>query len=164
MLGRSRTERINLNSPRSPYPYEFEGISLFLQEIFLDSISPLYDDLGTETFLNYIDPERLQERNREGDRYSQFLIEDSEGIVGFMEFRDGSHVSLLFVKKVHQRKGWGKKLLDFAESLAKEHHHSDMTLNASPNSKEAYLTLGFIEQSELRMVNGVIFFEMKKVI
>ena len=149
-------------SPRSPQPQEFERISLFLQEIFFDSIASLYDDLGHQSFLEYIQPERLEERNREADRYSQFLIEDSEGILGFLEFRDESHISLLFVSTEHQRKGLGKGFIRFAESLAKQNGSKFLTVNASPNSKEAYLSMGFLLQSDLRMVNGVKFYEMKK--
>ncbi len=151
-----------MNSPRSPYPKEFKDISLFLQKIFLNSISPLYDELGTQTFLEYIHPDRLKERSGEPERYSQFLLENFEGILGFMEVRDGSHISLLFIKKEHQRRGWGKNLISLAERLAKDHHHSYMTLNASPNSKEAYCSMGFVMQSELQMVNGVEFYEMRK--
>ena len=151
-------------SPRSPHPHEFERISQFLQEIFLDFISPLYEELGNQTFLEYIHPDKLKERNGEPERYSQFILENLEGILGFMEVRDGSHISLLFIKKEHQRKGWGKKLISLAESLVKEHHHSCMTLNASPNSKEAYLSMGFVLRSNLRMVNGVKFIEMEKEI
>jgi len=147
---------------RNPLPEEFVKISEFIRDIFEDSISDLYDSLGREVFLDYIRPEKLEERFQETQRFSQILVLREGEIVGWMEVRDDSHISMLFVHKDYQRRGIGKNLIQIAIDNAIHTNNQALTLNSSPNSIEAYLTLGFTLLSDLCMINGVKFYEMKK--
>jgi GNAT superfamily N-acetyltransferase len=147
---------------RSPLPEEFLKISEFIRDIFEDSISDLYDTLGREVFLDYIDPEKLKERFQEKQRFSQILVLREGEIVGWMEVRDSVHISMLFVKKHLQKKGIGRRLVKLVEETASLSGNRSITLNSSPNSIGAYITMGFVQQSDLCMINGVKFFEMKK--
>lgn len=147
---------------RNPLPEEFIKVSEFIWDIFEDSISSLYDSLGREVFFDYIHPEKLRERYEETQRFSQILVLREGEIVGWMEVRDGFHISMLFVKKKIQRQGIGRKLVTLAEENAILNGNRFITLNSSPNSIGAYISMGFAQQSDLCMINGVKFFEMKK--
>jgi GNAT superfamily N-acetyltransferase len=147
---------------RNPLPEEFVKISEFIRDIFEDSISDLYDSLGREVFLDYIRPEKLEERFQETQRFSQILVLREGEIVGWMEVRDGFHISMLFVKKHLQKKGIGRRLVKLVEENALLTGNRSITLNSSPNSIGAYITMGFVQQSDLSMINGVKFYEMRK--
>jgi ribosomal protein S18 acetylase RimI-like enzyme len=147
---------------RNPLVDEFIKVSEFIWDIFEDSISGLYDSLGREVFFDYIHPEKLKERYEETQRFSQILVLREGEIVGWMEVRDSFHISMLFVKKKIQRQGIGRKLVTLAEENAILNGNRFITLNSSPNSIGAYISMGFAQQSDLCMINGVKFFEMKK--
>ena len=147
---------------RNPLPEEFVKISEYILEIFEDSISGLYDNLGRDVFLDYIQPLKLTERFLETERFLQILVLREGEIVGWMEVRDSFHISMLFVKKKIQRQGIGRKLVTLAEENAIFNGNRFITLNSSPNSIGAYISMGFAQQSDLCMINGVKFFEMKK--
>ena len=147
---------------RAPLPKEFVKISEFIKELFFESIANLYDNMGREVFLEYIHPIALQERFEEGQRFSQYVVIRQEVLLGWMEVRDDSHISMLFVHKDYQRRGIGKNLIQIAIDNAIHTNNQALTLNSSPNSIEAYLTLGFTLLSDLSMINGVKFYEMKK--
>jgi ribosomal protein S18 acetylase RimI-like enzyme len=147
---------------RNPQVDEFIKVSEFIWDIFEDSISDLYDSLGREVFFDYIHPEKLRERYEETQRFSQVLVLREGEIVGWMEVRDSFHISMLFVKKKIQRQGIGRKLVTLAEENAILNGNRFITLNSSPNSIGAYISMGFAQQSDLCMINGVKFFEMKK--
>jgi GNAT superfamily N-acetyltransferase len=147
---------------RNPLPEEFVKISKFIQDIFEDSISGLYDSLGREVFLDYIQPEKLKERFQETQRFLQILVVREGEIVGWMEVRDKFHISMLFVKKNLQKHGIGRKLVKVVEENAILNGNQSITLNSSPNSIGAYVSMGFVQQSNLCMINGVKFYEMKK--
>jgi GNAT superfamily N-acetyltransferase len=147
---------------RSPLPKEFDKISEFIKELFFESIANLYDNMGREVFLEYIHPIALQERFEEVQRFSQYVVLRQEVLLGWMEVRDDSHISMLFVHKDYQRRGIGKNLIQIAIDNAIHTNNQALTLNSSPNSIEAYLTLGFTLLSDLCMINGVKFYEMKK--
>jgi ribosomal protein S18 acetylase RimI-like enzyme len=147
---------------RNPLVDEFIKVSEFIWDIFEDSISGLYDSLGREVFFDYIHPEKLRERYEETQRFSQILVLREGEIVGWMEVRDSFHISMLFVKKKIQRQGIGRRLVTLAEENAILNGNRFITLNSSPNSIGAYISMGFAQQSDLCMINGVKFFEMKK--
>ena len=147
---------------RNPLVDEFIKVSEFIWDIFEDSISGLYDSLGREVFFDYIHPEKLKERYEETQRFSQILVLREGEIVGWMEVRDSFHISMLFVKKKIQRQGIGRRLVTLAEENAILNGNRFITLNSSPNSIGAYISMGFAQQSDLCMINGVKFFEMKK--
>jgi ribosomal protein S18 acetylase RimI-like enzyme len=147
---------------RNPLVDEFIKVSEFIWDIFEDSISGLYDNLGREVFFDYIHPEKLRERYEETQRFLQVLVLREGEIVGWMEVRDSFHISMLFVKKKIQRQGIGRKLVTLAEENAILNGNRFITLNSSPNSIGAYISMGFAQQSDLCMINGVKFFEMKK--
>ena len=146
----------------SPIFEEYEILSKFLINIFNKSISHLYNELGNEEFINHVHSNKLTERGSDITCYAQYLLKDDEEILGFLETRESSHITLLFVKIEEQRKGYGKLLLNHAEEIAKSTGFNFITLNSSPNSLTAYENWGFMRESDEKCLNGIRYFPMRK--
>ena len=76
--------------------------------------------------------------------------------------RDYNHVALFFVESQHQRKGIGRELLRIALEHCRLHDEetSHVTVNASPNSINAYKRLNFEPTDKEQCVNGIRFIPM----
>jgi len=146
----------------SPIFEEYEFISKFLIGIFNESVSQLYNELGNEEFINHVHPYKLYERGSDKTCYAQYLLKDEEEILGFLETRESSHITLLFVKIEEQRKGHGRLLLKHVEEIARSTGFNYLTLNSSPNSVTAYENWGFVKESDEKCLNGIRYFQMRK--
>ena len=148
----------------SPKIEEYELISKFLINIFKKNVSHLYNEMGNHEFLNHVHSYKLYERGSDITCYTQFILKIENEICGFMETRESSHITLLFVKNEKQKKGYGKSLFLHAEEIAKSTGFTSMTLNSSPNSLEAYEKWGFLRESDENCINGIRYFQMRKKI
>ena len=124
-------------------------------ESFMSAVAPHYSDRGIRTFLDFASPDAMLKRVQEN--YVVYVAYREERIVGMAATRDGSHIAMLFVAPHAQRKGVGRRLLEFALS---ECTAEAVTVNASPNSETAYLRFGFRPSSEEKYVDGIRFIPM----
>ena len=138
-----------------------EDISKFIEKIFQESISSMYDEIGNLEFKNYISSYKLKERCNEQELYNFFILKNFSQTIGFMELRKFFHISLLFIHNNYQRQGYGKRLINRAVEIANENNLYEITLNSSPNSLNAYKKIGFEQLSNEKMINGIRFYEMK---
>ncbi len=138
------------------------SISKFIINIFNKSISHIYNESGNEEFTNHVHPYKLEERRKDFTCYSQYLLKKEGEILGFLETRESSHITLLFIKLEDQRKGYGRILFSHAEKIAKSTGFNYITLNSSPNSVGAYERWGFQKESEENSINGIRFYKMRK--
>jgi GNAT superfamily N-acetyltransferase len=76
--------------------------------------------------------------------------------------RDHKHVALFFVDSEHQRRGIGRELFRKALEHCSRHDFStsQITVNASPNSVNAYKNLNFKPTSKEQCINGIRFVPM----
>ena len=83
-----------------------------------------------------------------------YLLRDGETPVGTVTV-GGDEISRLFVLPEHQRKGFGRALLDFAEALILERHDA-VRIDASLPAKAVYLKRGYRETAyhTLQTENG----------
>jgi GNAT superfamily N-acetyltransferase len=141
-------------------PGEASQVSTFISDVFHQFVAPGYEREGIESFMQYIQPEALQCHLREN--HFTLIAESGEEIIGAIEIRDFSHVALFFVADRFQRKGVGKALLRQAVEICRQHESnlSQITVNASPNSVDAYETLGFKPVDQERCVDGIRFVPM----
>jgi GNAT superfamily N-acetyltransferase len=147
--------KINLMNPG-----EETIVSDLVSSTFQRDIAPLYSREGIFEFLSYANPTALHDR--QARNHIVLIASEDESIIGVLELRDYSHVSLLFVKPMHQRKGVGRLLVNEALQLIRVHHpeaHA-VTVNSSPNAVEAYKQFGFQISSELQVMNGIKFVPM----
>lgn len=95
-------------------------------------------------------------------RYRYLLAETGSESVGFIAFRDGSHLFNLFVGPPHQGRGVGRALWHHALSeLPTSSDGTEVTVNASLNAVPFYRDLGFCQAGEPAMVNGIAFMPMR---
>lgn len=145
---------------RSMYPGEETSVSDLIVRTFQRDIAPHYVEEGIREFLSYVTPEAILSRQAQ-NHVALVAIQDAQ-LVGMLELREYSHVSLLFVEATRQRKGIGRHLMEEALRLCKIHHPglSEITVNSSPNSVEAYKRFGFYATGKLQVKNGIAFVPM----
>ncbi len=143
---------------------EAATLSVFIRSVYDVSVAPHYLQRGNNEFYTYIDSSAI--KNRLETNHWILMAENGSQLLGIIEVRDDKHVSMLFVKLDHQRKGIGKQLLEAAIKKANKSNPNlkKMTVHSSPNSLAAYERLGFKPVSQEKMVNGIRFTTMEKTI
>jgi GNAT superfamily N-acetyltransferase len=147
---------------REMVPADAESASRFVADVFRRQVAPLYAAEGVAEFLAYVAPHRFASRML--SRHVGFVAEDQNGqIVGLVEIRDFSHISLLFVSTARQRHGIGRRLLAEAVARCMDVHPeaAELTVNASPNSVPAYTRYGFVPIAPEQEMNGIRFVPMQ---
>lgn len=125
--------------------------------VFLEFEAPDYPPEGAEEFRRFIAVEEMERRMDEGMRlWGSFAADE---LVGVIALRPPAHVSLLFVDKRCHRQGIARALWDAAREPYRQ--AGEVTVNASPYAREAYLRLGFRAEGGERLVNGLRFFPMR---
>ena len=87
------------------------------------------------------------------------VAESAAGLLGMIDLRDGSHVSLFFVEAAHQRRGVGAALLDAV--IARHPEATAITVNSGPSAVSAYRALGFTATAPEAEVNGIRYVAMR---
>ncbi|MHC5002432.1 MAG: GNAT family N-acetyltransferase [Planctomycetota bacterium] len=146
---------------RDMRPGEGPAVAALVATVFDETTAPLYAPEGRAAFREWIDPEAMIARR--GDH--EVLVAQRCGsgpLVGVVEIRRSEHVSLLFVDLAHQRRGVGRSLLAAAVSRCRASRPDleGVTVNAAPNSLEAYRRYGFRPTGPPRVVDGIAFTPM----
>ena len=141
-------------------PGEEMAISDLVVSAFQRDVAPLYTEEGIREFLSYANPSSLHAR--QARNHVVLVAFQGESIVGMLELRDYSHVSMLFVDPIHQRKGVGRMLMNEAIKLVRGHNPEirEITVNSAPNVVEVYVHFGFRATGEAQVKNGIAFVPM----
>jgi GNAT superfamily N-acetyltransferase len=143
---------------REIQPAEVAGASVLAREAFDQSVAPHYQPEGVAEFHRYASAEALAQRHLAGHIT---LVADLSGeLVGMLHLREHSHVSMLFVRSSHQRRGIGRGLLSAARKLPGDSGRG-FTVSSSPNAVSAYERLGFHITGVEQCVRGIRFIPMK---
>ncbi len=141
-------------------PANANQIYSFIAEVFNQFVAPSYSKDGIEEFMKYIQPNELV-KHLETNHFGFKALSGSK-IVGVIILRDNKHIALFFVDSQHQKKGIGKEL--FRNALSQCRHNdgnvSRITVNASPNSVDAYKKFNFEPTDKEQCVNGIRFVPM----
>jgi ribosomal protein S18 acetylase RimI-like enzyme len=127
---------------------------------FSEFIAPHYSRAGVLEFLKYIRPGYLLERLQK-DHF--FLLATAQRkIIGIIEVRENSHISLLFVDRQFQQRGIARELLrrTLRICLKKKPDLSKISVNASPNSVRIYQRLGFRPAGSEQVKRGIRYTPM----
>ncbi len=146
---------------RALRPDEIPTAADLVAGVFTQSVAPLYRAEGIREFLSYASHDSLERRLRENLEVL-VAVDDVEAIVGVVGIRDHSHISLLFVEGEDQRRGIGRRLVAAAVAACQDADPglAEVTVNASPNSVEAYQRYGFIARGPEQEKNGIRFVPM----
>ncbi|MCE1187914.1 MAG: GNAT family N-acetyltransferase [Ignavibacteria bacterium] len=135
-------------------------VSKLVHQVFNEFVSADCTPDGRAMFYDWINPEFIARRQKEG-RY--MLIAYVEGtMAGVIEMRDKNHIALLFVLTQFQGNGIARRLFEEAKQYCIEKYPgiSGFTVFASLYSVNIYRALGFIPSAEVQEQNGIRFIPM----
>lgn len=88
------------------------------------------------------------------------VFEDDPGIAGYIAFKEGRHVAMLFVAPERQRQGIGKALM----AAALEHRRVDrVTVRASHNAVPSHEKNGFVTTGPPGELHGLKYVPMEPI-
>ncbi len=94
----------------------------------------------------------------EDDAYQTLKAQTDEQLLAYIAWRDGYHISHLYVACEFQRQGIGRRLLDAMRSRATR---LPLQLNSSINAVEFYQRYGFVAVQPEQTIRGVRFVAME---
>ncbi len=139
-------------------------ISKLIRKVYDEFVAPDYSDEGNNFFYNWILPENIAERQE--NKRQLWTARYGGKIVGIIEMRDNTYVSLLFVDKKYHGIGIAKMLLKelIKESLKRDAYNKKIFVHASLYSIDIYKKLGFKSTGDLKIENGILYLPMEKMI
>jgi len=90
------------------------------------------------------------------------LLRQDGALVGMVDVRDDSHISLFFVDPDTIGRGLGRTLLASVEARSREAGIRALSVNSSPWAVPVYERLGFLATAPEAEVNGIRFVAMTK--
>ncbi len=131
-----------------------------VKAVFDEFVGPEFSQEGRTEFYKYADKDALSERSK--INHFTILAQKNEKLIGILEIRDFSHVSMFFVLSGFQKQGIGKGLLKEAIRRIKKEKitYSKLTVNSSPNAVNACLKFGFVTKTDEQCINGIRFVPM----
>lgn len=132
-----------------------------IREVYNEFVAPDYPEEGNLHFYTFITKDAVLERICKGNLTLCAKINGE--MAGVCAFRDGTHMSTLFVRKKYHRRGVAGALLRKAlEMLAEQYPDADrLTVNSSPYARGIYKKLGFVPTAERQQKDGIIFYPME---
>ena len=149
-------------------PYE-EGqekdISDMIWDVFCEFEAPEYSEKGVEVFRAFINPQRLAD-DAKYNGFKIYCCYDGDILAGVLALRNKKHISLLFVRKSHQKRGIASELVRIIIEYIKmsNPYAIEVTVNSSPYAVEIYKKLGFVATDTMREKDGIIYMAMSKSI
>jgi GNAT superfamily N-acetyltransferase len=144
-------------------PGEEKELFLLIKEVYDEFVAPDYPAKGNDFFYDYIQPEKLLERFQ-GKNEIMLTAKYDNIIIGFLDVKDKSHISLLFIRKTFQGKGISSLLVNEYLKRIASLNINKITVHASPYSVKIYEKLGFTSNSEMLEENGIAYLPMKREI
>lgn len=139
--------------------------SQLIASVFDEFVGPDYTPEGVAHFREYIAAHSFHQR-MQTDNHFQLSAWLDQQIVGVIEIRDWSHISLLFVTPELHRQGIAHQLLKHALAHCESQGKlpESMTVKASPYAFSAgiYGRLGFVQSEPQQEQNGITFIPMRK--
>ena len=132
----------------------------FIADVFNQFVAPEFSQVGIEEFMKYIQPDALA-RHIKSNHFALIAAAKSK-IIGVIAVRDYNHVALFFINSRYQRMGIGRELFRKALKICDRYGVKPLqiTVNASPNSINAYKKLDFEPTDIEQCVNGIRFVPM----
>jgi len=132
------------------HPKDVMDASKVIDRSFSNSVASTLTNEGVSTFLSGLTSESIERRLASGNIF--VVCRNERSIVGVAEIRDQNHLNLLFVEPSMQRKGIGRKLF---LNLVGRVRESNVTVNSSLNSIDAYIGFGFRKIGPKSEIKGI---------
>jgi GNAT superfamily N-acetyltransferase len=136
---------------------EERAVADFVLRVFDRYLAHDYSAAGCAAVRDYNTPDNLARRSASNHRV--WVAADSDVLVGVIEVRDATHVSMLFVEGSWQRSGIGRVLLE--RGVGEVIRRGDrVTLNSAPSAVGAYERFGFRAEAAEQLRDGIRFIPM----
>ena len=141
-------------------PDDETDVDALVQSVFDEFVAPGYSNEGVTAFKKLIDAGSFTERLSSGNLVLLAISENK--IIGILEMRQYSHITLLFVENSFQKKGIAQELCRKSVELCRKLNPElkQITVNSSPKALGAYQKIGFSPADEEKEKNGIRFTPM----
>ena len=150
--------------PDIQYRFMNSGEESLVSELALNAFNEFiaYEctDEGIYEIKSFFDPVAIKERSVEN---SFILVSVSnQRIIGMLEMKEYSHLSMLFVDKEFHRNGVARGLLNKSIEIAKSKNPRlrDITVNSSRYAETIYQRMGFVRTQRMQIEKGIKFIPM----
>lgn len=136
---------------------DIKNMSLLASRIYLKYASYLDSEKGKKSILDYASEKEMTKRfSKKGSLFLVYKMQSN--IIGMLEVRDNTHISMFFVDDNFFKKGIATSLFEKMKNILNYEHYS---VNASEYALEFYKKLGFIKLSDdIKIEDGVHFHPM----
>jgi len=137
-----------------------------VNNVFSEFVAVDYSEEGKNTFENYLKNKYEEVSLDLASGYKKMWAYYQNGeIIGVISTRDISHISLMFVDKMHHRKGIARQMFNVVlEELRNNEAVNQITVNSSPYAVRVYEHLGFVKTGNQQEKDGIIFIPMMRPI
>ena len=140
---------------------ELKDALTLVKAVFMRFEAPEYPSEGVAAFLEYIEPDAITEKVNNGELTFWGCFKDDD-IIGVCASRSVNHVCLMFVDEAFHRLGIARRLFDLmVKDVKLLGDYSDITVNSSPYAVPFYRSVGFIETSPEKTINGIRHIPMR---
>ena len=131
-----------------------------VKKVFDRFVAQTFDQEGIEQFYEIINPELILRRREEN--HFGLIAEVNKDIVGVIEIKANSHISLLFVEEKFQNRAIARSLMEKTIDLCLQNkpNLTEISVNSSPNAVEIYEKLGFEQTGPEELFKGIRFVPM----
>ena len=141
-------------------PGEEQQVFSLVQRVFDEFVR---SDFTQEGVVEFLRAARVMVFDRPSDHF--VMVAESDGrIVGMIDMKESSHVSLLFVDVQCHRQGIGRQLLDHALAVCRSARPdlNQVDVHSSLWAVPVYERLGFRQTKPEQTINGIRFVAMTK--
>lgn len=143
-------------------PQEWNPTMSMVWDTFMKFEGEDYSAEGIRNFYDFITDEKLYQSFLKG-KYQMMVALEEGRVVGMASVRNRNHLSLLFVKDTHHRRGIGRQLLEcFCRYLSTELGERSMTVQAAPYALDFYRRTGFRETGPEQQFSGIRVTSMER--
>ena len=148
--------------PADIYPFRPEdaaAVAAMVREVFDERVAGSFEPAGIAEMHRHVAAEGIAQR---AQTHTSLVAWDGNVVVGVVEVRDMSHVSMLFVRTSHTGRGIATALMARVTESCRAAGCSKMTVNASLNARSFYESLGFVATEAPQRIQGFAFVPMEK--
>jgi predicted GNAT family N-acyltransferase len=133
-----------------------------VNNVFSEFVAIDYSEHGINTFQSYLKTkyDEVSDDLQSGQKKLWGYYQDGK-IIGVIATRDISHIALMFVDKIHHKKGIARQLFNIVLTELKSNVDiTQITVNSSPYAVKIYERLGFKKTGEQQEKDGIIYIPM----
>ena len=137
-------------------PRDIPHVNAICMNSFMESVAPTLSEEGISTFQGIASIENFTSKML-GD-VEILIYENNDNVIGVVELKGSSHISMLFVSPDSQNKGVGRSLIS---AIIPYTTSETLTVSASLTSIEAYLNYGFKFSGDASETSGLKYQPME---